>query len=663
LTTVIFATPYHMKKILTLVAFILAAHCASSQDFPFGTPSFEELQMKRYEKDTSASAVVLREYGTTFINSTNIDVVFEYHVRIKVFNSKGYKKGNVELPIHKSDANTFEQINDLKAVTIYPGENGKFETTELEKKQVFKETGKYRDLLKFAMPNVVDGAIIEYTYTLQSPFIFNFKSWDFQSDIPKIHSEYCARIPAVYNYNIVLRGGLKLAKNTAEIEKGCFAPDGWQRTDCSKMTYIMTDVPAFIEEDYMTAPSNFLSAVYFELSYYYDYRGNKFKVTKEWADVDKELKTHANFGVQLKKTDVFASELQPVVSGKPDPLEKAKAIYSYIQGWYKWNNYYGKYSDDGLKKSHEKHSGNVGDINLALVTAMRSAGFDAAPVILSTRDNGTVNPLFPVLSDFNYVICKLNVGGNPYLLDATDPLLPFGLLPLRCFNDKGRIMNFQEPSAWLDIKASQSERQTVRLLLNIEESGKTKGNAIILSSGYEAYNKRKAIKKFNSIDEYVENLDERYPRVKFINSKISDLDSLEKPVTESFELDINSADNGLIHINPFFLNKIAENPFKLTERLYPVDLGAPIDTRITMQLKFPESMEVVSKPQSLALALPNNGGKVITQTSLDGNSILLTYRFELTKSVYTSDEYYYLKELYNKIIDLQQTDITLRKKL
>src|SRR5690606_13980299 len=100
----------------------------------------------------------------------------------------------------------------------------------------------------------------------------------------------------------------------------------------------------------------------------------------------------------------------------------------HIKTWFKWNQYYGKYSDEGIKRALEKRSGNVTDINLSLVAALSAAGVDAEAVVLSTRDNGMVNKLYPILSDFNYVIAKVNIDDQSYFLDATDPLLPFGLL-------------------------------------------------------------------------------------------------------------------------------------------------------------------------------------------------------------------------------------------
>ncbi len=36
-------------------------------------------------------------------------------------------------------------------------------------------------------------------------------------------------------------------------------------------------------------------------------------------------------------------------------------------------------------------------------------------------------------------------------MDATDPLLSFGMLPMRCLNDQGRVMSLISLSYWIDI--------------------------------------------------------------------------------------------------------------------------------------------------------------------------------------------------------------------
>lgn len=483
--------------------------------------------------------------------------------------------------------------------------------------------------------------------------------------MPKIYSEYVARIPAVYNYNVVLRGSRKLTKSTAVLDRECFTPGGGLKADCSVLTYAMADVPAFVEEKYMTAPSNFVSAMYFELSDYSDYNGVKHKLTKEWKDIDYELKTNEMFGKQMKRKDLFKDKIAEITQGATDDLGKAKAVYLYLQKWFKWNEENGVYSPEGIKKALERRTGSAADINLSLVSALSAAGLSAEAVILSTRSNGSVNKLFPVVSDFDYVVAQVEIGTQKYLLDATDPLLPFGLLPIRCINEQGRVISLEKPSYWIDLKASQKETSVYAIALNLEESGKIKGTITDYSFGYEAYNKRKKIKKFNSIDEYVENLDDNMPKIKILKSDIKNLDNNELPLSEEYEIEINAYEklgDGQFSFNPFFMDKITENPFKLLDRTYPVDWGAPSETKIMVRLNFPAQYEVVGKPATVGLSLPLKGGRYITESVVDGNEFSFTELKQLDKSVYESEEYPYLKELFNKIVQTERTNITFKKK-
>ena len=89
----------------------------------------------------------------------------------------------------------------------------------------------------------------------------------------------------------------------------------------------------------MTAPRNFLSAITFELAEEANMQGGgTIKVAKEWKDVDYDLKHAEYFGTQLKKDGLFKDKIAPVIAGKIDSLDKAKAIYAYIKTMIKWND-------------------------------------------------------------------------------------------------------------------------------------------------------------------------------------------------------------------------------------------------------------------------------------------------------------------------------------
>lgn len=655
-----------MKKAFILLILSISSLSTFAQDFNFGNINANDFDFNRNTIDSNANAVVLKEYGKTTLqyddSNGKITLFFQYHVKIKIFNKEGFTQSNIVIPSYKDDNN--EETIEIVSASTYNLNNGAKEETPLNKKSVFTENrSKYMQLTKFTLPNIKEGSIIEYSYNLRTPLIFNFKQWNFQSDIPKVHSEYQVNIPAIYTYNVSLRGPLKLTDQKAELYKECLRISG-REIDCSRITYLMKDIPAFIEEDFMTAASNFKAAIYFELAETQMLNGSKQSITKTWRDVDYELTSAKNLGSQMKRKDVFKDILPNILQGTTDDLSKAKAIDKYIKRQIRWNNYYGKYSEENIKNVVEMRSGNVADINLSLIAALSAANLDAEAVILSTRDNGTVNSLYPVMSDFNYIVAKVNIGDKSYLLDATEPLLPFGLLPLRCINDKGRVINLKKPSYWIDLKASQKSVTNYVLTGKMTLDGKIKGTILTYTLGYAAFNRRKEIKKYNSVDAYVEKLDEQMPKLSILKQEILNIDSVAEPLTEKYEVKFNLYDGKIedqIYFNPFMINRIAKNPFNLNDRTYPIDLGSSSDERITVEITLPEKFELTEKPKDLAIALPEGGGRYLLKSSLEGDKIYLTQLLQFNKAIYQPEDYLTLKEFYSRIIQNQKTDLLLKK--
>jgi len=658
-----------MKKILLLaVSFCLLIITAKAQDFDFGGAAPAELSMKRYDKDTSAHAVVLDEHGSAKIVETNdnsVKILYEHHVKIKIFDSKGFAAGNITIGLGNND-NDAETLEIVRGITTYTDDDGSIKKTKLDPSKVYTaKVNKYYSEAKFAMPAMRNGCIIEYDYMTYSPFLGHFPSWNFQAGMPKIHSEYDVVQPGFWTYNASIRGGLKLKKQSSEIERSCFSARG-ATSDCVHMVFGMDDIPAFIPETDMTSPANFLSSINFQLEQFKNMaNGAVTNYAKEWTDVDHDFKNSETFGVQLRKKGLFKAIVIPLISGKTDSLEKAKAVFQYIQKNIKWNDMYGTGSIDGMRKVIESHSGNCADVNLALVAALNEAGINAAPVLLSTRDHGFINKLYPITDGFNYVVAKATIGGKGYLLDATDPLLPFGILPLRCLNDQGRVMSLDSPSYWINMNTGQKRTRNFAIDLTLTSDGKLKGTLIQTSYGFDAYEKRKEIRKFNSTDEYVQSLDEKSSKTRFLSAEFTNLDSLDAPLTEKYEIEINEykdLERDHLTFNQFLFNHITRNPYKLAERNYPVDKGMPLTERFSLTLHLPDNYVIDAPPKEINLALPDNGGRFQTEFQPGANSFTYLHIFQFNKAVYQPEEYTALKEFFNKIILFQKDQVRLNKK-
>lgn len=656
-----------MRQFLTLFLIFSIYTNSIAQTFDFGQVSISDFS--RTDLDSNANAIVLKEFGrsSVFVDDydNRIKLQHEYHVLIRINNKEGFKKANFEIPSYKRGSYIRDYFDELKAVT-YNLENGRIERTELENKKVFRENySAYLDLNKFTLPNIKEGSIIEVSYRTLEQDLFNFKTWEFQDDIPKIQSQYIAIIPASFTYNVVLRGPYKLSDQKGEVLKEYIFLDGL-RMDCSKLTYSMKNIPAFVEEDYMTSPTNFKSAIYYELeSIYYPSTGSKKTFSKTWKDVDTDLMNEKTFGGQLKKTDLFKTSLATILSPADTKLEKAKKIYNYINKQIKWNNYLGKYAEAGIERALEKRTGNIGDINLALVTALLAADLEAYPIILSTRRKGTPNALFPVLSDFDYVIACVDIDGIKYKLDASNSYLPFGELPLQCLNERGRIIYSKKSSDWYPLTADESSDVSYVLEGTLNDQFKIKGKLTISSRGNKALLKRQHIAKFNSLEEYWEKLDEEMPNITLTKSSVQNLEDIDQILIEEFDVTVDVSKQmgqDVLVLAPNIIDRISYNPFKAQERTYPVDMGFKSKTLYSVKLTIPDQYEIVEKPQNASLALPESAAKYRYVTQVNGNQIEILQSLTFNKPIFSVDEYFSLKELYSLIIQQQKLDIKLTGK-
>ena len=145
--------------------------------------------------------------------------------------------------------------------------------------------------------------------------------------------------------------------------------------------------------------------------------------------------------------------------------------------------------------------------------------------------------------------------------------------------------------------------------------------------------------------------------------KVRPGDQLEGPVKESFKLlsDTPLTNEAKISIKPTILDKSEINPFKLKERLYPVDFGY---TNTIMQrtfIKIPQGYLVKKLPEEATLTLPNNGGSYVFKMQYKNDEINVFSKYSISKTLFSSGEYFDLKAFFSKIIAIENSEIILEK--
>ncbi len=653
-----------MKTSISTLLFLLINIFGFSQE-SYNSESYivtlDDIKTKTFAKDSTANALVIYEHGNSYVDKSEYDLRTEIQKKIKILNQNGFDNATITIHLYNNERSE-EKVTNIFATT-YNLINGNVVKTSLSKKDVFEE--KYDEnhkLIKFTLPNIKEGSVITYSYTIISPFMFNYKGWNFQDDIPKLYSEYRTSIPGNWDYNIKLIGANKLSVNESEIKKGCLTSFNGGVADCSNSIYAMKDIPAFIEEDYMTTKSNYLGRIEYELRTFKDFNGLVKNYAKTWKSVDDELRTDENIGRQLSKSIKIEELLSPEIINEPDILKKATLIYQYVQNNYTWNEEYKIFKDVSVKDLIKNKSGNVSSINILLHNLLKESNIDVKPVLLSTRNNGFATKLFPVISEFNYLIVQATIDNKKYLLDATDNYLNFGDIPFRCLNQYGRLLDFKSGSEWIDIEPQSSSYTLFNAELKLDKEQGVIGNVKIRTNGYHALNSKKAY--FSNKEAYVKDLENKSPFLEIFDHNVTSDEKNSTDFTESYQIEYkNENSSETFYLNPFFKVFFHENPFKLQERTYPIDFGFKDSYVYILKLNLDNNYKVIEQPKDVLIGLPNNTGQISFSTKVLDGSVNLTMKIVFKESIYAPEYYPYLKEFMSKIVDVQKNSLLVIQKI
>ena len=644
----------YFKKPLNLVILVflslLSSHKSESQNF--GKPTQEEISMTTYAPEPEAAGVVLYEKGNYSVEVVNnyLRLIKEVYVKMKVLHAKKFEQATVEIPYYRTKESR-EKITKLSAVTLngktpnYLSEDAIFDTDETEN----------WSLKKFTFPNVQDGSILEYTYRIESPYFFNLGSWNFQGSLPVIYSEFHTEIPGNWQYNRSLLGSRKLDINRVELKKNCFhLKDYSAQADCESATYVMENVPSLKKERYMLSEKNYISRIKYELVNYTNFSGKKTSYTGTWEDTDKVFKLDKNLGQQLKYDSYFKKQMPESILSISDDLERAKAVYYFIQEKMSWNGKYWLFSNINVKEAFDQQRGNSSEINLGLINALKAAGLDAKLMLIATRSLELPTNLYPVLTDFNYAMVFLNINKEKYFLDATEKYTPFGVIPFRNLNVEGRVLDFDKGSYWEAIEPISKNLHYVNMKLTADEKGGFVGDINEVSTGYISVEKRKEYNDYSR----EETLKRKQGKNEFLDIsqyQIENEKNLEQPFKEVYQVAIHDQPiANKLYLFPFLMETyFSENPFINTSRHYPIHLGFPLENNYLIAIDLSDQYKLVKLPQNKLLKLPNNYGELSVVYEASEKKINIRLNLKLHNYSFPAEAYQTLQQYFAALIKTQ----------
>ena len=672
-----------------LLPALLAATAAQAQTEPLklGKVDPADLTAAPFLKDSAAAAVVLCDFGSThFVYSAQgWQLQSDRTTRIKILRKAGYDAATVEIPLYHRGENS-EKVGALRGFT-YNLVNGQVVKTKLETANMFTEerTANLR-IRKFTLPDVREGAVIEYAYSVTSDYLFNLQDWSFQREIPVRWSEYRAAIPEYFDYSMLMQGYHAPAIQTkeenlmqlTESTSGGFSGGGINtqreapttQTATARVTnhrWVMKELPGLRPEPYMTTPADYVAKIDFEMAGYRMPGQGYQQVAGSWSKINSELLASENFGQQLERGGFLKEQMVVLAAKHPDPAQRAAAVRPAVMQavGYDGRNHYA--TDGSLKKAFDAHRGSSADVNLLLLAALRHAGLPALPVLLSTRDHGRVNQQLAMLSKFNYVIGLLPLaGGQELLLDATEPLLPCGVLPERCLSQVGRLIMRQEAEArWVDLAPAQRYAHFQQVKLTLAADGSLSGEVHEEHGGYAGADERASLSKLGE-KKYLAEHTRRHDTWTVPALKVLEREAPHKPLGLDYSFtqpadDATTAET--LYLSPLTSFGSEQNPFRNEERTFPVDFGAPQEETTLITLTLPAGYELAELPKPAVLELPDGGGRYLYNVAAPApGTVQLTSRLSLRKALYAAADYQNLREFYRLMLTKQAEKLIIKKK-
>lgn len=652
-------------KILQLLTVTLALPIFAQYKFlDLPKLDIEDLKTTSYSKNAAEPAEVL--YKTYHYYITEGELHLDVISRVKIYKKDDAKKFlEEEIYTRQGSNNTNEKITSLK-VNTYNLVDGKIAATQVDKNSKYKsKENKNYSVTKFAFENVKDGSVVEYKYSILSPFMYVIPKVMIEDEVPIRYFEYVFDAPIYYGYNVNYKGELKPFKQEVA-DKMLYGSDS--RT----YRFAYKNIAAYKDEKYVNNIENYRTSVRFELN------STNFPMTGgnlhdgsmsggfksygvSWQDIRKQLYDDENFGDELKRNNLVKEILPEEIKSIKNEAERAAAVLKFTQSKYSWDGEYSAFTDKGLKNLISTKLGNSAEINLLLILLMRSANLNAEPVLLSTVGRGILTSYSPSIGMLNYVLASVDFDGKFTLYDATSKMTTPNIIRPAALNYYGFVMTKTEAKQ-INVLCPQKSVTYLTVDAKLNPDGTIGGSFSDRDTMLYAMmnNERHDENKTEYQNTYYK---ERY---KFPYTNIKSGVTEKGDFQTSFDFDSDSFVDGIgnkLVFNPllFLFNKSHE--FDQTdERRSPIELYTGYDKIKKVTITLPDGYVFENIPKSKKFRTEDSAIQYVYKVTQEGNKLTVETTTTVEDPVYPKEYYPAFKQIFDNITKMEGQVVTAVKK-
>ena len=627
-----------MNKFLLVITLCLVSIVTRAQDTipsyqPYGKVSIKDIEMKTCDFEKDANAEVLFDVGTTSSFG-----VMTRHVRIKIFNERGENEANVRLLYNSFYGNSIDHVTG-ETINF---NNGKMEISPLDKKLIYTlKIDKFVSAVTFALPNVKPGSIIEFKYEY-----YTLTNCFFKSNIPTRYSEIKTVFTSRSQFKYIPFIDQPLIKSAG----GVF--DAVQDK-------AMANVHSLPDEPYMGSRINNLQHMhYLETDLRID----------TWRKIGDLLLAFTDFGDEMRWSLTDESTIIKQAKALTNNDDKIAFIFDWVKNNIKWNGNTNFYALDGTVKAWHNKTGNSAEVNFILYHLLKKSGVKVYPLLVSTKDNGKINPVSPDLLAFNNTLVYVPVDttdvNNPkyYVLDATSKYNLFNVIPQEELNTYCIRLNTDnsdhEP---IFVENTDPAMESVSLNAEIQPDGKMSGSAEINSTSYNKI-ERTSNYQTNGEKKYIDYLTNGDNALKVVSLKLESLDVDTLPLVQNvnFNIDLAGSD-GYIYFNPNLFTMMRKNPFLSATRYNDIDFGYYNNMVINGIFKIPAGYKVDALPKNISMIMPDTS--IIFRRMINQQDGVISVRYVVSrkKSIYFKKDYADFYDFFKQLYQMLNEQIVFKK--
>jgi hypothetical protein len=658
------------KSVFTISILIVMALSVQAQEVndlsrKFGKITDYELTMTSYEQDPSAQAVVLYEdvkIRYVYDYRVGFKQLYYYSVKIKILNTDASGWADVEIPYYKDK----EFVGGINATT-YNLENGKVVKSSLGSKYIFREQvvdDKY--LLKFSLPNVKAGSVIEYKYNISSDYVASIPTITMQKSIPIMYSHAEVEVPEYFRFTVNTKGYERVNVNKTISTGTILFPDGERLSFINNtVTCEASNVPALKSESYVWCIDDYLTAVEFELSDIVFPNMPTKSFASSWGDVNSAL-DESSFSNSLRFNNPFKDETASILATYQSDEDKLRAIHRLVMSRIAWNGKYYLLSGDthsavsNIRTAIKNGVGNSAEINFALHSVLKAAGYEVTPILLNPRQFGRLPISRPSIDAINAFVLMVTLpDGRSIILDGTDRYSDLNLLPPQLMVNRARIYGLNGENGWIDLTELSPNGIQQHINGYIDEQGMLHGEMSATYYGLEGYRVKRDYNNATSQDEFLADK-ENEEHIKISEYTVDGLDS--RVVQENYkftrQLDVVG---GIIYIPAEVQIFMEENPLNQQERVLPVEYSYPVNVQSSTSIRLPQGYVAEEIPEPVRISAADNGMSYSYLIQLNSYFMQTRNTFTRNRIIYLPSEYPNLYQFMGEVVNTGTQRIVLSK--